>query len=253
MQIESEPRRRAVPAVSRAAAILRLLARAPAPMGVNAVARELGLVPSTCLHILRVLVEEDLVRVDPANKTYALGPGLLSLARRFLQTDGFAERAQPLLDRLLREQGTTMLAVDVADGEHMTVLAMARQPRFLGLQVEVGSRFPALISATGRCFAAFGPSDPAALKGRFDALHWDRPPSFATWLEEVADARRDGHALDKGNYIDGVTILAVPVLDAGGSMRHALVALGMGQQAERIEQPALIDALKSAAGDLASG
>ena len=75
---------RAVPAVTRAAAILRLLGRHRAPMGVKAIADALGLVPSTALHILRALVAEELVRVDPLTKQYTLGPGLLSLARTTL-------------------------------------------------------------------------------------------------------------------------------------------------------------------------
>src|SRR3546814_3853501 len=42
-----------VPALTRGLAVLRLLGRSEEPLGVNAVARQLGLVPSTCLHILR--------------------------------------------------------------------------------------------------------------------------------------------------------------------------------------------------------
>ena len=45
-----------VSAVSRAVAILRALGRSAEPMGVKALADQLELVPSTCLHILRVLV-----------------------------------------------------------------------------------------------------------------------------------------------------------------------------------------------------
>ena len=52
---------RQVPAVTRAVAILRLLGRNEESLGVNAIARALRLIPSTCLHILRVLVAEELV------------------------------------------------------------------------------------------------------------------------------------------------------------------------------------------------
>src|SRR6478752_10132490 len=93
---------RAVPAVTRAAAILRLLAHARAPMGVKAIAQALELVPSTGLHILRALVAEELVRVDPATKQYSLGSGLISLARTALEGDDFPSRVQPRLDDLSR-------------------------------------------------------------------------------------------------------------------------------------------------------
>jgi IclR helix-turn-helix domain len=41
------------PAIARAAAILRLLGKSDVPLGVNAIARELELAPSTCLYVLR--------------------------------------------------------------------------------------------------------------------------------------------------------------------------------------------------------
>ena len=70
---------RAVPAVTRAVAILRLLGRSKTPMGMKAIAQALDLVPSTALHILRALVIEELVEVDAA-KRYRLGLGTLALA-----------------------------------------------------------------------------------------------------------------------------------------------------------------------------
>ena len=42
-----------MPAVVRAVAMLRLLSNSPIPLGVNQIARELDIIPSTCLHILR--------------------------------------------------------------------------------------------------------------------------------------------------------------------------------------------------------
>ena len=58
MTIRSGPRIRAVPAVTRAIAILRLLSRSRSPLGLKAIAQSLGLVPSTTLHILRALMAE---------------------------------------------------------------------------------------------------------------------------------------------------------------------------------------------------
>src|ERR1700751_736469 len=64
------PRVRAVPAVTRAIAILRLLSRSHTPQSLKAIAESLDLVPSTALHIARALVAEDLLQVDPQTKRY---------------------------------------------------------------------------------------------------------------------------------------------------------------------------------------
>ena len=86
------------PAITRAAAILRLLGKSDAPLGVNAIARELGLVPSTCLYVLRALAEEELVAFDADTKRYALEAGVLTLARGWLRRNRFVDLAQPVMD-----------------------------------------------------------------------------------------------------------------------------------------------------------
>ena len=93
------PRVRAVPAVTRAIAILRLLSRSRAPQGLKAIAETLDLVPSTALHIVRALVAEDLLQVDPLTKRYRLGVGMLPLARAVLENSDFPNLVRPKLDR----------------------------------------------------------------------------------------------------------------------------------------------------------
>lgn len=225
-----EPRIRPVPAVSRALAILRLLDRAAAPMGVKAIAEELGLVSSTCLHILRVLVAEELVSVDPDSKRYELGVGMLALTRNLMSKASFASLAQPALARISKKHGVTALSVDIRGPKNMTVVGLARAPTPFSLHVEVGSRFPSMTSATGRCIAAFGEFSTAALKDRFRSARWHRAPSFKQWLEEVEEVRRSGVAMDRGNYIAGITVLAVPVFGAAAALMYTLVCIGVSDQ-----------------------
>jgi DNA-binding IclR family transcriptional regulator len=107
VKMENPPpaRIRPVPAVSRAIAILRLLSRNDKSLGVNAISRELHLVPSTCLHILRVLVQEEFLTVNPATRQYRLEAGVLTIAREFLVRDSFRSLIQPGLDSLCDKFG----------------------------------------------------------------------------------------------------------------------------------------------------
>ena len=219
------------PAIARAAAILRLLGKSETPLGVNAIARELGLVPSTCLYVLRALAEEELVAFDPATKRYSLDAGVLTLARGWLRRDRFADLAQAPLDRVARDFGVTTMGVRIAGLDHIVVVATAQGAANFQLSAEVGSRFPALISATGRCIAAFGGYREADLAARFATLRWDDPPSFAEWQAQVEQTQAQGFAVDAGNYIAGVTVLAAPVWQGakgfGDRPSHALVAIGL--------------------------
>lgn len=214
------------PAISRAAAVLRLLGKSDSPLALNAIARELQLVPSTCLYVLRALVAEELVGFDPDTKRYSLEAGVLTLARQWLRRNQFPDLAQPVLDRLAQQFGVTMLAVQILGLDHIVAVAVA-QAGGLQLSVQVGNRFPALISATGRCIAAFGGYREADLAARFASLRWDDPPSFEGWQEQVETTRVKGFAVDAGNYIAGVTVLAAPVWQGAGRPSHALVAIGL--------------------------
>lgn len=234
--------KRQVPAVTRAVAILRFLGRSPQPVGVNPIARELGLVPSTCLHILRVLQDEGLVEFDSTTKRYAIGIGILPLARSALQKNSFSLLVQARLSDFSAQFGVTSIATQLAEPAQMVVIALSQSSMPFRLQVDLGSRFPLLISATGRCIAAFNGLGEKALRQGFDKLTWDHPPSFDTWLAEVEATRSRGYAVDQGSYIAGVTVVAVPVFDAGGKMIRSLVAIGIS---ERL-QPQAVDNIAKA-------
>jgi DNA-binding IclR family transcriptional regulator len=232
--VRPKPQRiRQVPALSRGIAVLRLLGRSDEPLGVHAIARALDLVPSTCLHILRVLNEERLVGVDPASKKYSVAAGLVALARTALRENTFAALVQSDLDELAETYGATAIAVEASGLEHMVVVALARTDSPLRVHVDIGSRFPALISATGRCVAAFGSHPWAEIEERFGKLRWDAPPTLSAWRQQVRATRRAGYAIDDGQYIRGVGIIAAPVLMPNGSI-NALVIVGVGEQVRRI-------------------
>jgi DNA-binding IclR family transcriptional regulator len=240
------------PAISRAAAVLRLLGKSDTPLGVQSIARELGLVPSTCLYVLRALVAEEFVSFDPETKRYALEAGVLTLARHWLRRNQFNDLAQPVLDRVSQAFDMTVLGVHIVGIDHIIVVATSQSGSNIQLSTQIGSRFPALISATGRCIAAFGDTPDAELEARFNTLRWDEPPSFDEWKKQVDETRIRGFAVDAGNYISGVTVVAAPVWKTRTKLSHALVAFGIGSAIRRSGLPALQDALLSAAKNLSS-
>ncbi len=248
--VQSRPARiRQVPALTRGIAILHLLGRSEIPLGVHAIARALDLVPSTCLHILRVLVDEHLLAVDPVTKRYSVAAGLVALARGALRQNSYASTVQPDLDELSQTYQATALAVEASGLDHMVVVALARTDQPLRVHVDIGSRFPALISATGQCIAAFGDHSWAAIEQRFATLRWDNPPSLTAWRSSVRSTRRVGYAIDDSRYIDGVAIVASPVRMANGVV-NTLVVVGVGGQMRRLGLAKLGEAVRARADRL---
>lgn len=244
------PRVRPVPAVSRAIAILRLLGDSDEPLGVKAIADRLGIIPSTALHILRVLVDEELLKVDRSTKRYAVGAGMLALARSALKSGGFSQLAQSHLDDLAARYGVRTMGVEASGLRHMVVKALSRYELSISLHVELGSRFPALISATGRCVAAFGGYTEAELESGFAGLRWQNSPSFEQWLSEVETTRKRGFGVDNGNYLAGVTVVAAPILNASGHMTYGIAAVGISTQLNAARVVALGDDLRAAADEI---
>jgi len=231
------------PAISRAAAILRLLGKSDTPLGLQTIARTLNLVPSTCLYVLRALVDEEFVSFDPDTKRYSLEAGVLTLARHWLRRNQFTDLSQPILNQISREFDVTVLGVNVVGLEHIIVVAISQAGNNFQISAQVGSRFPALISATGRCIVAFGDYPKDELEEEFKSLRWDEPPTFDEWMAQIEKTRQEGFAVDEGNYISGVTVVAAPVWKTRDKLSHALVAIGLTSTLKRTGLPSLQETL----------
>jgi len=101
------------PAISRAAAVLRLLGKRRHPPRCPSHCAQARPRAEHCLYVLRALVAEELVSFDPLTKRYALEAGVLTLARHWLRRNRFNDLAEPALERLSQTFGVTMLGVQV--------------------------------------------------------------------------------------------------------------------------------------------
>jgi len=208
-------------------------------------------VTSTCLHILRVLVTEELVKVDAA-KRYSLGVGMLSLARSVIESNSFPAAVQPVLDRVSKQWSVTAIGVEIAGLDHMVVLALSHSKIPFRLHVDVGSRFPTLISATGRLVAAYSDRPWSEIERRFRALRWQDPPAIDAWRKDLERVRKRGYAIDRGNYISGVIVLAVPVFNARKEITHTLVAAGLADQLDNARCATIAKDMQAEADQLAA-
>ncbi len=171
------------------------------------------------------------------------------MARTALRKHTFSALVQPDLVELAEAYGATAIAVEASGLEHMVVVALARAASPLRVHVDIGSHFPALISATGRCVAAFGDHPWVEIQARFGKLRWDDPPTLAAWREQVRATRLAGYAIDDGQYIRGVGIVAAPIRMPNGSI-NALVIVGVGEQMRRIGATTIGEDLRSRAARL---
>lgn len=208
-----------VPAAEQTLAILRYLSSQASPVPAAAIARALALPRSTTYHLLTTLVESGFVVHYPEQRVYGLGVAAHELG------SGYA-RQEPL-QRLARRP-----IADLADrchnGAHLSVLLgrdvvyvieerAAGRPR---LVTDVGVRLPAVTTASGRAILAALPQQQVrALFPDRDAFALDArgaPQSLSALRQTLVDVRRQGWASEEGEVSEGLSSLAMAVVDATG-------------------------------------
>jgi DNA-binding IclR family transcriptional regulator len=239
--------RRQVPAVSRAIAILDYLANAKEPLGVVPLARQIGMIPSTCLHILRALADDGLVMANPQTKQYSIGAGVLSLARAYARQDQFIQVTQDRLEDLSRRHGCAFTSVERSGPDHCIVVAIGDTHAGLGVRVAIGTRWPVLVSSTGMCFAAFGALNEADIARTFVDLEWEQPMSLDDWWAEVDKTREAGYGIDDGHFIRGTRIVSVPVFRHDRAVLGCICAVGLRDRMQGDALEALIEDLRAVA------
>lgn len=202
-----------VPAVRRAGAILSaLVASNGRPVSISELARQLRLPKSSTANLCLALEAERMVtRVDGG---YRLGRRLVELGGAYLST---VDQVQEFYSTCRQQPQVSQLTARVAVLEGTDVLYLARydgtQP--IRLTANIGDRFPAHCTATGKALLAR--VDPAAVSERYRGqrrLITLTDKSIATVAElrdELEQVRRSGYAVDDEETTQGVTCLAIAV------------------------------------------
>ncbi|KUI46487.1 ArsR family transcriptional regulator [Mycobacterium sp. GA-1199] len=137
----TEPSGRASPPTDRVVRVLDYLADRPAErFGVSELARRVGLSKPTCLGILSSLCEAGYLVRDPTDKTYRLGPSLITLGHRAQESMRVNPAAREELRRLSARFGVTAALSGVVD-DRITVLDLVA-PAGARPGVEVGQSYP---------------------------------------------------------------------------------------------------------------
>jgi len=236
-----------VGALTSGLAVLRYLVAAQAPVGVSRTARDLALNPSTCFNLLKTLVHEGLAVFDESNKTYAVGLGLLALAKGTLEQANYIAVVRPYLREVAMNHGVTCTLWHVMKGERVVLVDRADNDAAIRVHMSLGQRLPMYIAALGRCMAAHSGLTRSELRARFAQLRWEDNLSFDDYLGEVEEARKRGYAVDQSHYVKGVTTVSSVVLDALGKPLMAISAVGFGAQMSKGDIKALGEDLRDRA------
>ncbi|MEU0495030.1 helix-turn-helix domain-containing protein [Mycobacterium sp. NPDC006124] len=184
---------RASPPTQRVVAILDFLARHPHDrFGLSDLARRVELSKPTCLGILTTLADSDYLIRDAQDKTYRLGPRLISLGHTAQESMRVSPTAREELARLAGAYDTTA-ALSAVIEDRITLLELVG-PQSADVGVRVGQSYP-FAPPVGLMFVLW---DDEALRSwlgkeptiplRTDSERLDRV---------VAECRREGYLVER--------------------------------------------------------
>jgi IclR family transcriptional regulator, KDG regulon repressor len=208
----------------RGLCVLEAIAAAPPTRGLDhgALARRLNFQRSTLYRYLACLRDAGFIEEVGSGRRYRLGPRILYLAA-VMHGREYSDFARDYVWELAAITSETAHAT-VYDYPYSVTVQVTDGPGPVGPRVPIGSRRPLHCSASGKIFLAHERARviDVYLAG---ALEQRTPNTIVDPLalrDQLADARRRGHAVDQAESYEDVCGLASPVHDFTGSVVGAL-------------------------------
>jgi DNA-binding IclR family transcriptional regulator len=238
-----------VPAVEQAMRVLFRIAQSDsAHMNLTQICAQTGIHKSTAFCLLHTLRKYGIVQTEGRGKGYTLGPGLIGLSRRFLDTLSAPRLADSILAELAGKAGVTAALGLIADN-NVFVAAKHEGGNPLGITMRVGHRFPLTYGCHGKAICAYlSDAELDALLQEDKLYFYGDPSTFdrQKLLKEIAKCRLDGFAEDLEETVPGLNVIAAPVLGPNQRPVGYIAALGLASaKAARQSGPLVADAAKS--------
>jgi DNA-binding IclR family transcriptional regulator len=222
---------RPITSVARALALLEELRESERDLGVNELARRIGVSPSTASRLLGTLESAGMVQRDEQGP-FRLGLGLVTLADRVLARLDLRALARPVLVELMERTGETATLSVPGEREAITVDSVPSQSSVVSM-ARLGRPSVAHATAVGKVMLAFG-GGPLPRERDLKALTERTITDRAQLAAEVQSVRRMGYGMVFGEREMDVNAIAAPVFDRAGALA---AILGLQGPANRLEDP----------------
>lgn len=205
-----------VKSVSRALAILDLLGKHPAGLGVTEIAREMKIAKSTVHRLLTSLASESFVEKDDRTQLYKLGLKLLHLGNAVAQSLDIRAVAQPFLQELVRKTNETIHLAIYDRGEIVYIEKLDGGAGILRMYSQVGLRAPAHCTGLGKAILSQKSVDEIQelIDSKGLQKFTDRTiTSMEQLIKELKIAKENGFAIDDEEHERGIRCAAAPIFD----------------------------------------
>ncbi|WP_018932326.1 IclR family transcriptional regulator [Gracilibacillus lacisalsi] len=240
-----------IQSVDRALKILDLFNEHNSEMKITEISKKLELNKSTTHSLLKTLKEHDYIKQDADSGKYSLGLKLLERGQFMLNSLDIREIARKyLIDLSVTTGQTTHLVIlegmygvyiDKVEGESAVVYS------------RIGKRVPIHSSAVGKSLMAFRqPKDIEELLQHYDffAQTTNTITDKQVFIDELAEVRKQGYAIDNEENEPGIFCIAVPVFN---HTNHVVAAISISTTKQTITsalEQKIIDTLKQTCSEI---
>jgi DNA-binding IclR family transcriptional regulator len=234
-----------ITSVARSLQLLEELRDAEHGLGVNELARRIGVNASTASRLLATLELRGFVQRD-GHGPYRLGLTLVTLADRVLARLDLQALARPVLVELMERTGETATLSVPGEREAITVDSVPSRSSVVSM-ARLGRPSHAHATAVGKVMLAFG-GGPLPRERDLRPLTERTITDRAELAAEVRRVRAQRYGTVFGERDPDVNAVAAPVFDRGGTLA---AILGLQGPASRLEDPTrLLPALQQSAATL---
>lgn len=211
--------------------LLETMARSDKSSGVTELAVQLGLHKSNVHRLLQALVHQGFVRRNPDNSRYELTMKLWELGARVFNRLDIRHESLPFMRKLAEDTQETV-HLSLLSGTEVLYIEKIDSPQPVRAYTVVGGRAPAQCVATGKAMLAWADQTVIdQVTSRFEPYTSLSITSCADFSREMSRIRKQGYAVNKGEWREQVMGVAAPIRDMSGDV---VAALGISGPAERL-------------------
>lgn len=240
-----------VKTIDKSLELLDRIARSDQPCGIGELARDLALPKSSVFRLLAALAthgyikQRDDARYEPTLKLWELGNMIVSRA-------SLPQVARPVLDQLASRTGESA-QLAVLDGAESIYIDKRDGPHPVSGFTRIGTRAPAYCCATGKVELAFhAPESLRALPQRLQPFTGATLRTHKALLEELDNIRKQGVAVNRGEWFEDVWGVAAPVRNHSGLVCASIGIWGPRQRISAALDTAVAE-VRSAASEISRG
>jgi len=224
---EATPSPSYIQSIQRAVEVLRSFTEAEPELGVNEIARRLGLHKSTVSRMIATLQHEGLVGQNPQTGKYRLGLGLVSLAGVALGRLDVRGVSQPYLGDLVEISQETV-NVTVLDGGECVNIERVASPKPIRYVGWIGRRTPLHCTASGKVFLAHMTPEERIKTLRFPLTRYTGKTlvDLSGLESQLPGICHQGYAIVHEEFEEGFSAIAAPVFDHTGKIAGTIAISG---------------------------